>query len=427
VSGFAARAAVEGERAGPGDDRTGAGERAAGLAHVATVSFLASRATPPIGFFVALAGGVALARVGERRGARWGYGASIAAMLQTVAIIGPVRFGVPLTQALTAPLLGVLEARGAGARAQMLVCAVIRLVQNAVTSAFVIVVLTGVDVYLESYDTIAGVIPLLPEGRVAAWVVTIGGLLAWAVFASAVQVLVYRRGLHGWPRPGQEHALHVDAAPAGAAEPERRRRFDPRAVALAAAIAFGLLVSSISWPLLGAVAAWLLVAALVSRGDRTVVPLGALLALVLGAVIFVVALLGGQGLEDSLARGVRATLLVLVATWLRAAAGTAGLREVSRRMLGRLRRAPAAREAALVMDELGSGRQLGAAARSVLAALRSVPARPAPVLDAVLGWVAFESRRFRPALIERAPVLRVHAADAVLVTLALAPLATLVA
>ena len=166
---------------------------------MATVSFLASRATPPIGFFVALAGGVALARVGQERGARWGYGASVAAMLQTVAIIGPVRFGVPLTQALTAPLLGVLEARGVGARVQTLVCALIRLVQNALTSAFVIVVLTGLDVYLDSYDTIAGVIPLLPEGRTAAWIVTIGSLLAWAVFASAVQVWVYRRGLHGWP------------------------------------------------------------------------------------------------------------------------------------------------------------------------------------------------------------------------------------
>ena len=112
---------------------------------------------------------------------------------------------------------------------------------------------------------------------------------------------------------------------------ERPGRFDPRAVALAAAIAFGLLVSSISWALLGAVAAWLAVAALVSRGDRTVVPLGAGLAMVLGTVVFSIAMLGGQGIEDSLARGTRAALLVLVATWLRAAAGTIGLREVSRR------------------------------------------------------------------------------------------------
>ena len=334
-----AEAAAAGEPVRPSGQGPPAGQETAGLAHVATVSFLASRATPPIGFFVALAGGVALARVGQLRGARWGYGASVAAMLQTVAIIGPVRFGVPLTQALTAPLLGVLEARGVGARVQMLVCALIRLVQNALTSAFVIVVLTGLDVYLDSYDTIAGFIPLLPEGRAAAWIVTVGSLLAWAVFASAVQVWVYRRGLHGWPRAGEEHPLHVDAPPSGEGDRERPGRFDPRAVALAAAIAFGLLVSSISWVLLGAVAAWLAIAALVSRGDRTVVPLGAGLALVLGTVIFSIAMLGGQGIEDSLARGARAALLVLVATWLRAAAGTAGLREVSRRALGRLRRA----------------------------------------------------------------------------------------
>ena len=162
-------------------------------------------------------------------------------------------------------------------------------------------------------------------------------------------------------------------------------------MALAAAIAFGLLVSSISWAVLGAVAAWLAAAALVSRGDRTVVPLGAGLAMVLGTVVFSIAMLGGQGIEDSLARGTRAALLVLVATWLRAAAGTIGLREVSRRALGRLRRVPAATEAVLLMDQLGSGRQLGAAARSVLVALRAVPARWSRCSTRC--WAGWPSRR----------------------------------
>ena len=67
---------------------------------------------PSGGFWVALAGGVALARVAERRGARQGFGAGVAAMLETVAIIGPARFGVPLTQAITAPHAGA--PRGAG-------------------------------------------------------------------------------------------------------------------------------------------------------------------------------------------------------------------------------------------------------------------------------------------------------------------------
>ena len=97
--------------------------RRTGPAHVAVVSFLAARAAPTGGFWVALAGGVALARVAERRGARLGFGASIAAMLETVAIIGPARFGVPLTQAATAPMLGRLEARGRAVAHSSLACA----------------------------------------------------------------------------------------------------------------------------------------------------------------------------------------------------------------------------------------------------------------------------------------------------------------
>src|SRR5438093_8997882 len=88
-------------------------EHPSGPAHVATVSFLASRVSPTAGFWIALSGGVALARTGARWGARWGYGAAIASMLETVAIMGPARFGVPFTQALTAPLLGTMEERGA--------------------------------------------------------------------------------------------------------------------------------------------------------------------------------------------------------------------------------------------------------------------------------------------------------------------------
>lgn len=396
----------------------------AGLAHVATVSFLASRAIPSIGFWVALGGGVAVARAGARRGPRWGYGASVAAMLQTVALIGPARIGVPLTQALTAPLLGVLEARGATVAWQMLVCGTIRLFQNALTGAFVILVLTGgFDVYLDTYDSIAGWMPLLPEGQTAAIVAILAGLVGWAVFASVVQVLVYRRGLHAWPTEDPLH-VHVDDEAAG--EP-RRGRFDPRAVVLSAAIAFTVLLASISWPVLAAVAVWLLVAALTCRGDREVVRTGALLALALASAVFLATMLGGLGLEEALARATRAGLLVAVATWLRAAAGAAGLREVSRRGLGRLRRLPSAREAALVMDDLGTGRQLGTAARSVLAALGTVERRPIPVLDAVLGWVAEESRRFRPGVVEPPLRLRIRPPDAVLVALAIAPAAALFA
>jgi hypothetical protein len=78
-----------------------------------------------------------------------------------------------------------------------------------------------------------------------------------------------------------------------------------------------------------------------------------------------------------------------------------------------------------VLDELGSGKQLGPAVRSVFAALRSTPARPLPVTDAVLGWVAAESLRFRPVEPAPASVLRAHLGDVGLVTLAAAPLAFL--
>ena len=402
------------------------GREISGLAHVATVSFLASRATPSIGFWVALAGGVAVARAGARRGLRWGYGASIAAMLQTVALIGPARIGVPLTQALTAPLLGTLDARGATVAWQMVVCGTIRLVQNAITATFVIVVLTGgFDVYADTYDATVGRLPFMPDGRTAALVVSLAGLVAWAVFASVVQVLVYRRGLRSWPTA--EDPLHVHVEPEEAPPAERAGRFDPRAVALAAAVAFAVLLSGISWPVLGAVAVWLVVAALTCRGDRSVVPTGAVLAALLAAGVVVATLLGGLGAEEALARGARAALLVLVATWLRAAAGAGGMREVSRRALGRLRRIPSAGEAASVMEHLGTGRQLGTAARSVLAALDSVERRPVPVLDAVLGWVAAESRRFRPGAPEPPLRLRARPADFVLVALAAAPLGMLVA
>jgi hypothetical protein len=61
----------------------------------------------------------------------------------------------------------------------------------------------------------------------------------------------------------------------------------------------------------------------------------------------------------------------------------------------------------------------------VLLALRSVPAKTEPVVDAVLGWVAFESRRFRPPFAEPQPQLRLRAIDVVLVALAIAPVTVL--
>src|SRR5688572_26922851 len=180
------------------DDRAASAAMLGGPAHVAVVSFLAARAAPTGGFWIALAGGVALARAAERRGARPGFGASAAAMLETVAIIGPARLGIPLTQAATAPMLGRLEARGWPPLPQILACAAIRLLHNTATTAFFIWVITGgLDAYAGTYDAIGRRLGV-EIGSADALALTLAGLLAWAAFASTVQVLIYRRGLASW-------------------------------------------------------------------------------------------------------------------------------------------------------------------------------------------------------------------------------------
>ena len=403
----------------------------AGPAHVAVVSFLAARAAPTGGFWIALAGGVALARLAERRGPRLGFGASAAAMLETVAIIGPARFGIPLTQAATAPLLGRLEARGVRVTLQVLACAVIRLLHNTATTAFFIWIVTGgLDAYAGTYDALGRHVGV-DIGTADALVLTAASLLAWAAFASIVQVLVYRRGLRDWESRERGSAEPPAAGPAAAATPgtaradrapvPRSRRFDPRAVVLAAAIAFALLLASTEWALLAAVAAWLALVWAVSRADPEPVPTGLLFAAILAAGALLFTLGGGLGLDMALRRATRAALLVLVATWLRAAAGAEGLREVSRRALGRLWRVPAAPEAAQVLDGIASEGRLAAAGRTLAADLNAVPMRPLPVLDAVLGWVVREAAAFRPPPAPPTVTLTARALDWVLVPLAAAP------
>jgi hypothetical protein len=383
----------------------------AGQAHVAVVSFLAARAAPSGGFWIALAGGVALARTAEQRGARLGFGASAAAMLETVAIIGPARFGIPLTQAATAPMLGRLEARGVGALPQVLACAAIRLLHNAATTAFFIWVITGgLDAYAGTYDAIGRHVGI-EIGTADALGLTIAGLLAWAAFASTVQVLVYRRGLHAWDQlaapaggesdvdrdmRGQRNARDTGEAEAaeaaGAAGAAGRRRADPRAITLAAFVAFALLLASTAWPLLAAIAGLLAIAWIALPTDREPVPTGLVFTAILALVAFGFALGGGLGLDEAARRATRAALLVLVATWMRAAAGAEGLREVSRRALGKLRRVPAATEAALVLDQIPSEGRLAASGRALADQLSGVEKRPLPFVDAVLTWVVKQSR-----------------------------------
>jgi hypothetical protein len=182
-----------------------------------------------------------------------------------------------------------------------------------------------------------------------------------------------------------------------------------------------LLLSSTEWVLIAAASAWLALAWLLSRPDSAPLPAGALFAAILAAGAFVFAIGGGLGLDTALRRAARAGLLVLVATWLRAAAGAGGLREVSRRVLGRLRAIPSAVEAARVLDTIDSEGRLATAARSLAARVGESPKRPRALLDAVLGWVVRESESFTRTEPARPPRLSVRAPDWALVATAAAP------
>ena len=394
-----------------------------GLAHVATVSFLASRAAPSAQFWLALGGGLALARAAYERGARTGYGASLAAMLQTVAVMGPARINAPLTQAMTAPMMGRLQARGAPAWLEFLACLVLRLVHYAVLlAAFIFIVLGGLDAFTGSYETLTSWVGFIPQGPQAALAVAAIGNLCWAIFFSVVQVTVYRRALGRWP----EDAAAADAPAAAIAPVARAGRFDPRAVVLAALLASALLLVSTSWPLLLGVAAWLVPAWLLSRPDTSAVPLGLALAAMLGFAALFGGLLGGVGLELTLRRTLRAVLLVAVATWMRAAAGTDGLHETFRRALGRLRWVPSVREAAPLLEGLDAGPRLIAAARAAAKRFEGIELRPAPVADAVIGWAASESAGYRAGSGPAAAALRVRVRDRLLVAVTLLPALALV-
>ena len=80
----------------------------------------------------------------------------------------------------------------------MLACASVRLLHNTATTAFFIWVITGgLDAYAGTYDALARRVGL-EVGSAEPSSLTAVGLVAWAAFASVVQVLVYRRGLRGW-------------------------------------------------------------------------------------------------------------------------------------------------------------------------------------------------------------------------------------
>lgn len=343
---------------------------------------------------------------------RAGYAASAAAMLQTVAIFGPLRFSAPLTQALSAPLLGSMHARGRRPVVQFGACLAIRLVNYALVSAFTLFVLLGAKGYAGSYRALFGWIPFLPNGLAGALTLTVIISLVSAVFYSAVQVGLYRRALSGWPRQP------VQDAPRGPAEMRpafRPAGADPRAALAAATLVSVALVASHDWMVLASVTVWLALASILARDqDRDVLRVGLSLAAVLAAGTFAASLLGGLAVDQAASRGLRGALLVLVATWLRMAAGSAGLSEAFRRMLVRLQRLPSAREAGEILSELDSGRLLAASAKALPERLRGVGHRPASIADAVLAWAAQEAHSFPIHAPRQAAKLYFRARDAAL-------------
>jgi hypothetical protein len=393
---------------------------ALGLAHVATASFVAARIAPTAQFWLTLPGGLAIARAGQRLGLSRGYGASLAATLQGVAILGPLRVTVPLTQAMTAPLLGRLEARGRGFATQLLACLTIRLaVYAALNALWVWLVLGSIDGLVKTYEATTGWLGVLPQGRAAAIALTFGWQLIWGVLLSVIQVVVYRRALRSWP----EGPVVTDArtAPARGAAPDR----DPRPLALAALIAFALLLASTAPALLAGVAAWLAVAWLLARPEPRAARFGAALAVLLAIGALAAGLLADLGAQASAERAARAAMLVLVATWLRGATGPEGMRTLFGNVLRHLRALGWAREAALLLQRLDSADHLTAAGRALIAELCSVPHHPGPVADAATRWVVAESCRGAAGEVRPETQLCSRRVDRAVMVLALLPAAGL--
>jgi hypothetical protein len=111
-----------------------------------------------------------------------------------------------------------------------------------------------------------------------------------------------------------------------------------------------------------------------------------------GALVF--GLVGHIGIELTLQRTARVMLLVLVATWLRSAAGEEGLRDVFRRVLHRVHGVAPMAEASAILDRLGTTGALAASSRALVETVRHVQRRPQPLAAAVLSWIATEAARF---------------------------------
>lgn len=361
----------------------------AGLANVAAMTFLAARAVPG-SFVVALAAGVPLARAAQRNGARAGYATAGASLIETMAVMGPARIGIPIPHAASAPALGLLERRGAALLTMALTGAGIRFGYYLVMFAFYIVVLVGVDAYTGTYDAIRQTLSFLPPGQAAAFAATAVFLAVWSLVAGLIQAWVIRRGLRRWT------SVAAEPGERPAAPPDRGGRAEPRAVVGAGLVAIAVALITTEPLALGLVALWLAVAWLMVRAGVRSFLGGLALAAPLALSTFAFGLTGGLGAELAARRGLRVVLLVLTAVWLRSAAGVSGLRVVSRRVLHRLQHLPTLALAAAVLGTSAGIGSYGESARRLGRRVRSTRKRPGPLLEAALAWIVSEAGRLPP-------------------------------
>lgn len=356
------------------------------MAAVASLTFLVARAVPG-GYWVALTGGVPLARAGQR-GGREGYATAGASLVETTAVMGPARLGIAVPHAASAPLLGVLDRRGAGYLALAAAGALVRYLYYLATLAFYIWVLVGVDAYTGTYESVRDLVPFLPAGaRAAIWVSAVG-LVFWSAGAGLIQAWVIRRGLRRWPEDAEVEVVEPEREPA---QIKATALGDPRVIVTVAALLIALALATTE-PLMLAVVAGLL-AVLWAVSDAGLRPLAGGLALAAPLALSTLAfgLVGGIGQAQALRRTARVALLVLIAVWLRAAAGPDGLREVSLRLVGRLPRVRTLALTAAVLGASAGAADYGASGRRLGARLRGTRKRPGPILDAVLMWIGTEA------------------------------------
>lgn len=356
------------------------------MASVTALTFLVARAVP-LGWTVAVAGGVPLARAAERHGTRAGYATAAASLVETTAIMGPARMGIPVPHAASAPLLGTLYRRGAPYLALAAVGAVVRTFYYTVTAAFSILVLVGLDAYLGTYERLRGFLEFLPAGRTAALWLTLLQLIVWSIGAGLIQAWAIRRGLRSWS--GEVVAVERPG--------DRVDRATPRAhagvIVLVGIAGFAAVLTSTDPRFLGVVAAVLLGAwAATGAGSRSLLR-GLMVAAPLALSTLAFGLVGGIGGQRAAERSVRVGLLVLIAVWVRSAAGAEGLRRVLVSAVRRLRAVPLLAATAAVLAAATHADDLDGAGRRLGGRLRSARRRPAPIVDAALGWIAAESSR----------------------------------